>query len=630
MSFFQNWLFYFLAAFGAPLGSFAADVGLAANLTTIPAQPRDNAPVWIEVELTGQGSGLREGALEFELRGDGETQYHYRTHELAVAPGKQRFRFLMPQGGVAANAVQREWRLRFVEGERKWDLGVYPQAQQRSMAQAVAIAVARSAESATQQTTSAWQMLRLERLVPRGLASTTWQAFSTAPAFIDPADFPVDPLGYCAFDAVLLEGETLTRLKQKARTALAHWVHAGGSLAVIAPGAIGESEVDFLNALGRPDPHWKPVTLGENGRLQLAPDVVVVARADFGRLLFCAEKPDAEKLTDSAEWRRSTSVFWNLNGASLAKLSRESPFSLAEDQPMLDQKFERVASLLSSLLSKNARVIPRVWLWTVLVAFILAAVPGEWLLLGWLRRRRFTWILFPCTALLATWVMTKLARHYLGEETKRQSFIVSDLGADGRIVRESRFELTWPAASGDLTDEVRGDLVSTQPTVPGPPTWYASPTKPAPLRFHGQFPASFSTTQETQQWRPILRRMLSLSDRPDDSGVRWELCRPEIVTGPWSRELVERLAPGKNVDFEIHWKGKGRVSDGGPVEPAARQSIALAPGNSLRISTAPHGHFPPSDLPFVGPEFADQNQSFIVVFGREGDATRVWRRLYLH
>ena len=70
----------------------------------------------------------------------------------------------------------------------------------------------------------------------------------------------------------------------------------------------------------------------------------------------------------------------------------------------------------------------------ILGAFVLLVGPGEWFVLGWLRRRRWTWFTFPLLATAFALIAVRAAEHYLGREDKRAALIVTDVGEEGRIL----------------------------------------------------------------------------------------------------------------------------------------------------------------------------------------------------
>ena len=95
----------------------------------------------------------------------------------------------------------------------------------------------------------------------------------------------------------------------------------------------------------------------------------------------------------------------------------------------------------------------------VLVLFLLAIGPGDYFLLGWLKRRRWTWILFPVVSLLFTGFTMWLARQHLGHTSYERAMTVVDLGDDGQPVRTSRFEMLYAASNRTVTVDLQDQLM---------------------------------------------------------------------------------------------------------------------------------------------------------------------------
>jgi hypothetical protein len=209
--------------------AFAAEL-IQAELASIATQPRAGAPMWVEVKLTSKSPRLREGALEFTHRVLGEPQWIYTTQELALTGGTQSFRFLLPPSQTR-EMDERSLRVRFVEKGASSDLGLFPVTTQARPGWPLTIAMGPSSARGVGDLRPTWLNFRLERFPPGNTPGAT-PLFSTAAAVLESSDFPTDPIGYCAFDTVLLEGADFARLKEKSLEALGQWLAAGGGLLV--------------------------------------------------------------------------------------------------------------------------------------------------------------------------------------------------------------------------------------------------------------------------------------------------------------------------------------------------------------------------------------------------------------
>jgi hypothetical protein len=584
------------------LGSVFLGADLTARLTPLSPQARVGAPEWVEVEFTSRGTGLHEGVLEMAQRVEGEPVYSYRTRELALAAGTQRFRFLLPAG--ASQTAARSWKLRFIESARTVELGEFSSTPRLSLGRTLVLGIVRSGVASE---TPSWQALRVERFTPPEQQSVRYLNSSTTPLFLDPEDLPVEPAGYCAFDALLLDGDALSRTREKARAALARWVHAGGSLAIIAPTGLEETHLAFLNQLGAPDPEWRPLTTPFTG--------VLIARANFGRLLVTAGHPPEEL---PAEWRQAVGFLWKLRGAPLRSLASGSTWQ--ENTITQDERtaagFDSVPSMLVQMLVPHRfRPLPVEALWMIALTFIAVVGPLDWWLLGTLRRRRWTWISFPCAALAFTLFTVALARGFLGNTTGRGDLVITDLGTDGRVVRETRIDLTVPVSEGEISAEIKDSLAG-----PIPVSLTSAP------RYHGQFPSRFRLTLNGRQWTPVLWRTTTFEPGEDTSGVAWHAPEQVLQSG-----FNASLHGTSHLIFDTFSHGRQRSTEGGWSNSDWYRNLVIAPRRgtyTLFSGMAPTGSSYLGDLPCLDNDSTDT--SVVVAFQAESTSIHIWRHLFLH
>jgi len=209
------------------------------------------------------------------------------------------------------------------------------------------------------------------------------------------------------------------------------------------------------------------------------------------------------------------------------------------------------SELMAPLLPKTVRLIPFSALLGILAVFLLAIGPGDYFMLGSLRRRRYTWILFPALSfcfMLATVVM---ANHFLGSRDQRRSLFIVDLDKDGTALRWNRYDVIFAAADKLAVTELKDALwvpLNSSPVPgmqypynpggmpPGAPTrmpagtyvrngriryrinTYGSPTygemETGPSLYEGIVPTHFQTSQLIRQWQPRLNRVFSFEPPP--------------------------------------------------------------------------------------------------------------------
>jgi len=298
--------------------------------------------------------------------------------------------------------------------------------------------------------------------------------------------------------------------------------------------------------------------------------------------------------------------------------------------------------LTQLLWPEHIQVVPIRIILAVFILFILMIGPGEWFLLGWLRARRFTWLVFPALAILCTWMMAWISRLYLGSNDVRQRLEIVDVGQGGATLRHSTFELLFTGSTRLVEDEVHDALRSALPEASDSRTSSREHGQVRMADYHGSLPGHYTLTQTIAQWSPALLREASLSpialpwrldldaiQQPSDVGPfaqKWlaaegadhaavVLIRPHRGTDQWGdRELLRTLAFEDNLTMgeadmfsKINTHGKeGRFALFSRMSPA---------GGALY-----------DDLPFLDSSDPDE---FAVIVLQHRDGTK-WmvRRLY--
>ena len=128
------------------------------------------------------------------------------------------------------------------------------------------------------------------------------------------------------------------------------------------------------------------------------------------------------------------------------------------------------AELMNLLMPRTVRLIPFSALLGLLGLFLLIIGPADYFVLGFLRRRRLTWVLFPATSIAFTVATVLMANHYLGLRDQRRSLIVVDLAQDGTALRWNRYELIFTARDKQSVTELKDALwapLKVQSQMPG-------------------------------------------------------------------------------------------------------------------------------------------------------------------
>ena len=685
-------LFVYLVCFVVP-SVFGANK-LEADLIQPGLRARSEAPIPVEVRFQWDGTRILEGRLDIELHEGNRVLGHYRSSEVALTTGEQRFHLLLPACAAPIGDSQVEARMKFITTagdvlELDPSSLFMPTASQRSLVLAWCNARTATAAPDFEQT------MLLEHFAPASNEAGRRLSLTTL-VRLAPEDLPPQPLSYTAFDMVVLGADAVSETTEGQLRALARWVKGGGSVCVFANGGLQSHHLWLLNELAESVSDAPTFLADSNGYLLSGEKKIWRLRSGLGRTVIVTGNTPA---TDSPEWREAVAFLWkfretraeaiaetahwetgtndsgdvapvtmdeyasqfqasqrtgamrprplmtleaidaalsltdaekpkvkaalddwkarlqavrqNLNSMTpterrssfqaanktfdakmkgiltpdqYKKFQANSPWNRLVARPLppfnngmysINPSYEVQHSMLASelmapLLPKTVRLIPFPALLGMLGLFLLAIGPGDYFMLGWLRRRRYTWILFPALSFGFTLATVLMARHFLGARDERRSLIIVDLYKDGTPLRWNRYDLIFAAADKQAVTELKDALwvpLSSGP-VPGMPypggvaaprytltgnprrgyvysinnNGYAFGTYGArsyaesetgPALYDGTVPTHFQTSELIHQWQPRLNRAFSFESPPVPLLPNWrdvEAAWPDLPT----------------------------------------------------------------------------------------------------
>jgi hypothetical protein len=254
------------------------------------------------------------------------------------------------------------------------------------------------------------------------------------------------------------------------------------------------------------------------------------------------------------------------------------------------------AELMTRLIPRTVRLIPFSALMGMLVLFLLMIGPVDYFLLGLLRRRRFTWVLFPATSIAFLVATVLMANHYLGLRDQRTSLTVVDLDRDGTALRWNRYELVFAARDRQALTEVKDALwaplnVQAMPVdqpylqvIRGRQVW-VNPNNPRytvsragaqgesePPLYQGTLPVRYQSSEAVRQWQPELNRTLSFEPPPVPMFPSWTAIEE---AWPNLQNIRARLSETKPFNGDVY---------------------ALSGASSIRADSASTGIVPPPIL----------------------------------
>ena len=591
---------------------------LTAEIKPVALRARAFAPEALDVKLTWSGSGLLEGALELSFPVADEGAPRFRSHDLALTSGAKEFRLMIPSTSSGGGGFSREVIARFVTKSAVLDLGRFDFGAQRGAERNFTICVTRPKLVRAPGEFALWQSLRLERFQPDA-GSFRFGGASTLPVHVDPEEMPATVLAYTAYDLVLLEGAALAQLREKQLAALSRWVLAGGSLCVIASSPLDAAQRNSLIEFLAADPRASDLEFDPEGRaLVKAEGGALLARSGFGRLVVAQASPQSEAEAEAVPWKRAVTFLWKFREEQAQAAMEAARWAVAEN----DREPWRRANLrqqLAGIISpKNVRILPYPVMLLLLTAFVLVIGPADWLILGRFRLRRLTWIVFPLAALAFTALTVFLAGRYMGRSNHRSMLTITDLGHDGRVLRETRFEMIFPASNQEVTTEVQNALFAGD--------CEGNRAKLAQGSCEGVFPARYLVRQSLSQWSPQLNRLTSLEGGEDHSGLDWRKLRPAELT---IRNALERV--GGDQSWEIYKLHDGEFTsfrDDVSRRELVRSLCLPKTFGWLAVCSqiSPNGADDFEDLALAGEN--DTNISATIVARREGENFHIYRHLY--
>jgi hypothetical protein len=667
-------------------GASAADQ-LQVDLTPLGMRARNEAPIPVEARFEWDSTRILEGRLEMAFHEGNRVLGRYRSGDLALTGGEQKFRMLLPPSLTPFSDSQIEVRMKFVTAGGVIDLEpsvlFEPTVGERSLVVGWCDTVA-----AGQPSSDAMQNLLFERFAPPSDNNRYQRWLMTSVVRLAPEDLPAQPLDYTAFDVVVLTAEAFQEAGERQLQTLARWVRGGGSVCVFVGGELQPHQVAFLNQLAHSLPDG-PLFLSDGAGNLLSPqENLLFLRSGVGRSVIVTGKKAVALSLDTTNWRKAATFLWKMRRSEARAIMNsghwESPTNASMEenstvpaalQPRNVRNFAKPLSysmrpttfgveLLGRLMPATVRLIPFSALMGTLVLFVLLIGPADYFVLGFFRRRRLTWVLFPATSIAFTVAMVLMANHYLGLRDQRRSLIVVDLDRDGTALRWNRYELVFAARDKQSVTELKDALwAPLNVQVLAQPGLYFIPYnrsygyrgdaahEAGPPLYDGAVPVHFQIREVIHQWQPELNRIFSFEPPSVPMPANW---RAIEAAWPNLHNIRAKLAEGKfsKCDVCVISPPNPNIGNSGPggVVPApaysiSRRSSAVSPIHEIlpdsilsrlcvadsaglqtlvsQVSPTGGGNF--EDAPAMDPEADDSVLAIVTQFG---DDIVVYRRFF--
>ncbi|MDP7277417.1 MAG: hypothetical protein QF363_18195 [Planctomycetaceae bacterium] len=644
---------------------------------------RTGSPISIDWTLLWEGQGMPKGYLEVHVLQGQEKLGRLRTTTPAVLTSSgARFRTLLPTFTTNDPLSPLDIQAYFVSDLGTFDLG------ERSMR--VAGAFRRSFVVAFcnpwQQTTSLDEVAftaTLDFSILIDPNDPLRRLIATYPARIFPEDLPDDPLWLCEYNLIVLLPEGFRDLRRPQMDALKRWVDAGGSLCVFLDEPISRVHAGYLNGLARSA--GDRVTLDDNGRPRLDSGPVRV-RKGLGRVVVHQSRPMSKAFRESPGWQSSVDFLWSRHqrrrdlparGDSVRVVVRPRP-GTPPPLPEIKSRIQTLGSLLARLTPDDFRVVPLWLLGTLLVGYVVVIGPVDYFLLGIFRRRKLTWIFFPLVTLGFTLLIVWTSHDYMGTTGDAKSVIFRDIGDDGTLVRENRFQLHLKGQHSTQETTVRRGLFTpidhrrflfSTNRIGSIPFGLSDLDLAKPAEYVGLIPGEFTAIQDLPQWSPQLNRIFRIGPAEKIPSFDWDSIQPEALSVPgkpqsqfiasvrtsfgersgalllhgegpprWIGESQITLFPSTTEWDDPRYHYRERPSNQGPGKPVVTevattsflQDICVRPpvGVFATISqVGPHGGNNFEDLVMLDP--TDPGQWLLVIARTKGHDLILYRHLYI-
>jgi hypothetical protein len=558
-----------VAAAMRPAAAIAADKPalLSAKIASGSPPVRSDAPMTIVWKLTNNGTSILQGRLELSILEGSDALARVVSDEQTLVPGENLVRMTLPPLEASiepslnlilrfagqAGAINLDGHLLRVPGrwQRWFVVGIIDDESTR---------VARPLDAALRK-------LRLEdHRADRNEVTITTQFAQVAPAELSP-----DPLSQCGYNLIAVAPAGLRALKDAQLKALLDWTEAGGSLLLL-PGSekLPEGHALLLDELARRSavpapgglalPESAPKANDANEPQDPAPGAdpapsILLRRHGLGRVAILQGDPVAG--LDNDKLLRSLIAFlWKMRADRAADFASIGGWSSPGSGPIaaaaadaaaqpdlsspaahrghsLQLQMQEIArmrptglalsplplqsgdQLLARLLPRDLRVIPLSLIAFLLLLYVVLIGPVDYVFLGALRKRKYTWVMFPLVTVGFTLVLAQLAESYMNVSGNRRGVVVYDVGEKGRIVRGSRFETLFLSRQANVeTPMTQGLLTAMNHQRYSSATWFnvqqnvntGQNNMAGEPRYAGRIPAGYSGFQFVPQWTPQLNR----------------------------------------------------------------------------------------------------------------------------
>jgi hypothetical protein len=558
-----------------------------AEVVAVPLRHRNGAVFQIDWSLKWTGKQLVEGHLDYTVNDQMHPVARFEGEKIVLDEQVRRYSNMLPALEASNSWAELTIHARFVTAKQAYDLGEFPLRLQQRTERTFVIAAADAWGVGGASGASDWERtLRLERFYP----GDPERMMATVVSRVTASEFSVDPLSYCVFDVVLLADEAFARMRERQLAAITKWVEAGGSVLVAPAGSLGRIHLDFLNEIAGQTGDQPPFLADETGNVLGIPasgrPKIVLARKGLGRAAVLLEAAPRGTAANEEEWRKMVWFLWKGRSDVLPAIVNQGQWpadAVAKGEYLNPERWStgyqttptlavtKLRSggwLLDQLVPKRVQMMPMSVMGMLLLLYVVAVGPADYLLLGLLRLRKYTWVVFPVVTLGFASFTLWLSERYMATDDQRRAAVFLDILDDGRIARENRVELLLMSSHGQVERNVTGALFTPLEGTFGESSSYHSfyrnnvaqtgdysvdsPAARAPS-IRGRIPERYVVSQSVPKWTPQLNRVTAMASPDYAVDFDWgSITAAALADGGPRAAIMQRIRKAFGSDATVY------------------------------------------------------------------------------